>query len=84
MISLLLRHRTLPHLSWLKTPLRWRFHRPLLHLLLASIFLPRPLPPRLLLLLRWSSIPLRFLFGLRTLSSFPSSRTRKLIWMCTT
>lgn len=84
MISLLLRRQTLPRLSWLKTPLRWWFHRPLLHLLLASILLPRPLPPRLLLLLHWSSIPLRFLFSLRTLSSFPSSRMRKLIWICTT
>jgi hypothetical protein len=84
MISLLLLRRTLPRLSCLHTPLRWRVHRPLLHLLLASILLPRPLPPRFLLLLSWSSIPLRFLFALRTLSSLPSSRTRKLIWMFTT
>jgi hypothetical protein len=78
-ISLLLRRWTLPCLSWLQTPLLWRFHRPLLHLFLASLLLPR-FP----LLLSWSSLPLRFLFVLRSLSSFLSSRTPKLIWMCTT
>ena len=78
-ISLLLRRQTLPRLSWLQTTLLWRFHWPLLHLLLASLLLPR-----LLLLLSWSSLPLRFLFGPQSLSSFMSSRTPKLIWMCTT
>ena len=86
-ICLLLRRRTLPFLSRLHTTLQWRFHRPLLHLLLASRLLPRlllRLLPRLLLLLSWSSLPLRFLFGPQSLSSFMSSRTPKLIWMCTT
>jgi hypothetical protein len=58
--------------------LLWRFHHPLLHLLMASLLLPR-----LLLLLSWSSLPLRFLFGLRSLSSSLSSRTPTRIWMCT-
>ena len=86
-IGLLLRHRTLPFLSRLHTTLRWRLHRPLLHLLLASRLLPwllLRLLPRLLLLLSWSSLPLQFLFGLLSLSSYLSSRMPRLIWMCTT
>jgi hypothetical protein len=60
-ISLLLWCRTLPCLSWLKATLLWRFHHPLLHLLLASLLLPllhlllaSLLLPRLLRFLSWS------------------------------
>ena len=90
-ISLLLWRRTLPCLSWLQTTLLWRSHRPFLHLLLASLFLlllclllASLLLPQLLLLCSWSSLPLWFLFGLQSLSSFLLSRTPKRIWMCTT
>ena len=85
-ISLLLWRRTSPCPTLL-----WRFHRPLLNLLLALLFLlllllllASLLLPRLPLLLRWSSLPLRFLFGLRSLSSSLSSRTPRRIWMYTT
>ena len=78
-ISLLLWRQTLPCLSWFQTTLLWRFHWPLLHLLLASLLLPW-----FLLLLSWSSLPLRFLFGLWSLLSFLSSRMPLHIWLCTT